>query len=84
MRPAPPSGAQLLTFWSLLALVVLALTLLVGCSTWQPPEQRAMAVAVGCHALDLMQTDAALETGRYLTLPCFIALGINYSEGARP
>lgn len=49
----------------LIALVVL----LAGCSTWQPPEQRAFAVAVVCQTVDLMQTDWALENGYYEANP---------------
>lgn len=36
---------------------------LAGCSAWQPAEQRAFAFAATCHAVDLMQTDWALENG---------------------
>lgn len=100
-----------------------------GCSTWQPAEQRAFAFAATCQAVDLMQTDDALESGGFVegnpiigkrpsdnqliafktaaivatwslaewvepearwkaimvsTIPCLIAVGHNYSAGARP
>jgi hypothetical protein len=101
---------------------------LSACSIWHPPEQRAFAFAATCHAVDLVQTDWALEHGYremnpllgdhpsdnrliahkaavmvatwgiaeqfsgedrwkailVTTIPCIIAVGHNYSEGARP
>lgn len=43
--------------------ILLAALLLTGCSAWQPRDQRAFAFAAACHAVDLMQTDWALEQG---------------------
>lgn len=59
-------------------LLLCAAAALSGCSVWQPAEQRAFAFSMACQAVDLMQTDAALENGMHEANPL---LGSHPSDG---